>query len=63
MMAVYVLERRQKARGHPRHLWTQYSFCARRKPLERVLEGLGGGTKEWRIRKTAAAIKSVGKAA
>ena len=61
-MAVFVLERRGKAGRHLRGPWTQYAFCARRRPLERVLEGLGG-TKEWRIRRASETSKPVDAAA
>jgi len=63
-MTMYVLERRVPRSGetHTRHFWQQYAVCGRRSPLERVRLGLGG-TKEWRIRKTAAAGRPFSRAA
>ena len=63
-MTMYVLERRmpQGEKTTPRHLWQQYAVCGKRRPLERVRLGLGSRS-EWRIRKIAAAGRTVGRAA
>ena len=61
---MYALERRVlrgAGKGRRQH-WEQYAVCGRRAPLERVRLGLGG-TKEWRIRKTAAAGRPFSRAA